>query len=503
MLSLSCSKEKAPIPPTETTTDSIPAPTTPNPGIPVSGTSFLYGSNMGVYSGWSDEQLAELLIGNPAKNIAGAGVNSLRPAMYDYFVQQWGYDIRTDAFAFYQQLGSNEHTIFLNGPTAAHQDQTSYCNGIQSQTFANLYEPIWLAEGQKINPDNYYANYVYHVVKTYGPYVKYWEVWNEPDYTDNWPASQTWANTNPSPCDLGNFGAPIQSYVRMLRITYEIVKLLDNDGVVCVGGLGYPGFLDAILRNTDNPEGGGISDIYPKKGGEWFDGLSYHVYPMYYLTDNRNSDAAAATVVERKDEFQDVLSKYGYDTTSPRRKAFIVTELNIPRKTFDNYVGGEEVQRNFLIKAAIASQKAGISGIYIYGPTEDVPLEQASDPYQAMGLYENITAAPYQATITAGGVAWRTVSTLLANRVYDPNETANLKLPGTVDGGAFYSTSQKDYVYVLWAKTNGASEDAKAEYRFPASLNINTAKQWDWENMESHISGTLSLTAAPVFIKPQ
>jgi len=474
----------------------------PDLGTPLGlGGLFLYGSNMGYYSGWSDEQLAEMLMGNAAKDIAGAGVNSLRPAMYDHFVERWGYDIRVHTFETYRTLGGKNHTIFLNGPADAHRDQSRYCDGVQSQTFANLYEPIWSSDGE-VNPNNYYASYVYNVVKTYSPYVKYWEVWNEPDYTNNWSATQTWSKSDPNPCDLTNFAAPIQSYVRMLRVTYEIVKHLDSEGVVCVGGLGYSGFLEAILRNTDNPSGGSVSADYPKKGGEWFDGLSYHVYPMYYLGSDQHSDAAAAAVVSHKNGFQDVLDKYGYDGTANPAKEFIVTEVNIPRKAINGYVGGDEVQRNFLIKAAVVAQKAGVRGLYIYGPAESKSLAQATDPYQAMGLYQQITSGPYHATITPGGVAWRTVSHLLSSRQYDPAATTRLQLPSHIDGGAFYSVNDKDYIYVLWAKTSGTSETTTAEYSFPASFNIKNATQFNWENKQTAVSSPLKLTGSPVFIKP-
>jgi len=497
----SCTKEKADI----TSSDDRDADSIANPddSIPSGlGRVFLYGSNMGSYPGWSDEQVAELIMGNSAKGIDGAGVNSLRPAMYDRFVQQWGYDIRVNAFETYRQLGGKDHTIFLNGPSDAHREQTKYCNGVQSQTFANLYEPIWSSAG-KVNPDNYYANYVYNVVQTYGPYVKYWEVWNEPDYTHNWSATQTWKQSDPNPCDLLNFAAPVQSYVRMLRITYEIVKQLDKDGMVCTGGLGYPSFLDAILRNTDNPDGGSINADYPKKGGEWFDCLSYHVYPMYDLGSNANSDAAAAAVINHRNDFQAVLNHYSYDGITKPGKEFIVTESNIPRKAIGDYIGGNDVQRNFLIKAAIVAQKAGISGLYIYGAAESKSLAAATDSYQVMGFYQHITSGPYQATITPGGIAWRTVSRLLRTRQYDPAATAQLQLPSHIDGGAFYDADDKNYVYVLWAKTSGQSETATAQYSFPAPLAVQTATQFDWENKQTSVTGTVSLTGSPVFIKPQ
>src|SRR3546814_6917796 len=71
-LSGACKKGKSGVDSTGSTgSDSIPPPT---PAPSSEHGLFLYGSNMGAYQGWSDEQLAEILIGNPDKGIAGAGV---------------------------------------------------------------------------------------------------------------------------------------------------------------------------------------------------------------------------------------------------------------------------------------------------------------------------------------------------------------------------------------------------------------------------------------------
>ncbi|MFT3902605.1 MAG: hypothetical protein QM727_05500 [Niabella sp.] len=502
VITLSCSKSP------ETTLPKDTGTTTPQPdnqdgnnggesGSASYGDLFLYGSNMGYYPGWTDEQLSEILIGSP--NSEGAGVNSLRPAMYDRFVEEWGYNIRSNAFKFYQQLGGKDHVIFLNGPSDAHRDKTKYCASHESGTFANLYEPIWTNDGQ-INDKNYYALYVYNVVKTYGPYVKFWEVWNEPDYTNNWAASQTWANTDPNPCDLDGFYAPVQSYVRMLRITYEVVKKLDPTDQVCLGGIGYEGFLDAIMRNTDNPSEGAVTSAYPQKGGAWFDCVSYHIYPMYSLGgDKKNSDAAAQTIVAQRNNLEAVLKKYQYGG----KKSYIVTECNIPRKALNGYIGGDEAQRNFMIKAAVMAQKSEIKGLYIYGAAESETLSAATEPYQVMGFYQKMPLAPYKATINPSGVSWRTASRLLGNRHYDKAKTDAMQLPSTVDGAAFYSTSDKNYIYVLWAKSSGNSESASASYSFPASFNITSTTQYSWEEVKSQAnSNNFKLTGSPIFIKP-
>jgi len=468
-----------------------------NPGDPTAtnGEAFLYGSNMGYYPGWSDEQLSEILIGS--SNSIGVGVNSLRPALYEHFVQQWGYDIRLNAFKFYQQLGAKDNVIFLNGPSDAHRDKSMYCGSHQSETFANLYEPIWNTDGQ-VNNNNYYASYVYNVVKNYGAFVKYWEVWNEPDYTYNWGASQTWAQNNPNPCDLNGFYAPIQSYVRMLRITYEIVKKLEPTDRVCLGGIGYEGFLDAILRNTDNPANGAVTAAYPEKGGAWFDCVSYHIYPMYSLGDNKkNSDAAAQVVSDHKNNLESVLVKYQYGG----KKEYIVTECNIPRKALGGYIGSDEAQRNFMIKAAITSQKANLKGLYIYGPAESETLAAATDPYQAMGFYQKMGSSPFTVTVNNSGIAWRTVSKLLSKRYFDKAKTESMQLSSGVDGGAFYSADEKNYVYVLWAKTSGNSEIASASYSFPASFTVSTANSFNWDGTSGTVGRTVSLTGSPIFIK--
>ncbi|MFV0605310.1 MAG: hypothetical protein ACK5NK_05640 [Niabella sp.] len=496
LLIANCSCSKTALPANTDDTDSTGNPNGNNNNPGEYGDLFLYGSNMGYYPGWTDQQLSDILIGSTYS--PGVGVNSLRPALYDYFVETWGYNIRIDAFKYYQQLGATTNVLFLNGPSDAHRDKTRYCASHESEIFANLYEPIWNSNGE-INPHNYYANYVYNVVKLYSPYIKYWEVWNEPDYTYNWNASQTWEQKDPNPCDLNGFYAPIQSYVRMLRITSEIVKNLDPDGQICLGGIGYEGFLDAILRNTDNPNEGATTADYPKTGGHWFDCVSYHIYPMFSLNaGNNNSDAAAEAIINKKNKLETVLTKYQLGG----KKTYIVTECNIPRKAFGDYIGSDQAQKNFMIKAAVTSQKAGIKGLYIYGPAESETLDAATEPYQVMGFYQKMGSSPFTAVMNNSGISWRTASRLLGGRHYDATKTTAMQLPANVGGGAFYSITQNNYVYVLWAKTSGSNEAATADYSVPSSLGISTATQYAWDERTSGYTGnTIRLSSSPIFIK--
>ena len=48
-------------------------------------------------------------------------------------------------------------------------------------------------------------------------------------------------------------------YIRLLRVTRAAARLADPGARIAVGGLGYPSFLSALLRYTDNPDDGSVS----------------------------------------------------------------------------------------------------------------------------------------------------------------------------------------------------------------------------------------------------
>ena len=465
---------------------------------------FLYGSNMGWLDNdnWLDEDVADTLIGNPGRGWVGVGVNSLRPALPESFAIAWGYENRLKTFEYYSSKNARHNVVFIG-------------DNLQSQTFRSLYTPIWMegATGRTVNPNNHYAMYVYNLVTIYKDHVKFWEIMNEPDLTETnsgWDGS--WWARDPYPAELVNFGAPVQSYIRMLRISYEVIKSVDPGAFVCVGGIGYDSFLDAILRNTDNPDGGKVTERYPYRGGAWFDCLSFHIYPMYYLRvwENngwvhiRHSDAAVAAVENQTKTYVDLLKKYGYGNEYPA-KEMIITETNVPGKQIGDSIGSEQAQLNYLMKVAVIGQKNQIRGIYPFSVWDDKEREQAGGEYDFMGFYKPLPNSPGSGSLrmNVSGTGWRTTSRLLGNRKYDENETLRLNLPAGVDGGAFYSSSANDYVYALWAKTaTDRSESASASYSFPPSMNVTGMTTFDWEETPTSISGnTVSLTATPLFIK--
>ena len=477
--------------------------------------NYRYGVNQGYYDGWSSENTATIAAGNSNVNVKGVGVKSFRIPLNDDFLTFWGLTVEVGKFQAYAALGADDNVAFVGSPEASHRDPTYYPGSPeQSKVFKNLYDPIWLDAGQtQINPNNYYAKYLYDVVKTYGPYIKFWEVINEPDFTYSsagWMGDQnplpagSWFDHNPTPEELVNLRAPIFSYIRMLRISWEVIKKLQPNDFVCVGGIGYRSFLDAVLRNSDNPADGSINSNFPLKGGAYFDMISFHSYPMYSLSvGNRHSDQATSAYIDLKNSMDNLAAKYGYNGSQYPRKQFICTETGVSRVMSGNTWGSNEGQKNYIMKASVLSQKNGIRQVYWFSLGDGT---DGNNQHERMGLYYYFGwNTPYNQTPSDQGKALKTTSDLLYGKTYDAAKTAGLNLPANVDGAAFGATDGS-YTYVLWAKTNtDLSETSNAVYSFPtAAITAANVVRKEWDYSETNTSTTVTktniqLTGTPSF----
>ena len=488
---------------------------------------FRAGVNFDIYPGFSDQDLASLAAGVDNVGVAGVGVKALRPSLPESFLEQYGYDIRLDAFKFYDSLGLKDNTLIVGFPSEVHRDPTFYCPTEQSTVFKNMYEPIWDngENGTPVNDNNYMALYVWKLVQKYGKYIKFYEIWNEPgfDFTGNlgWrepgdPAGNWW-DRNPAPCEY-KLRAPIQNYIRILRIAYEVIKTADPNAYVTTSGLGYASFMDAILRNTDNPDNGKVTAQYPFGAGAYIDGIGYHSYPHFddalrnYNVQRgafdyyRHSDAAGIDPARTKELYDKVLRKYGYDGIKYPKKNYIITEANLPRKQFGDYIGSSEAQKNWIIKAYINCVQNDIWQMHIFKIAEETTYDGAGREFDVMGLYQKFDANNrYGAIVNDEGIAYATTSKILFNKKYDAGKTASMNLPSTIGGGAFKGSDGK-YTYVIWAKTTvDLSEAASAVYSFPNGITSATLTRQNWDWFKTKFIGTAStqniaLNATPIFL---
>jgi hypothetical protein len=502
------------------------APATANDFVPPFLGGFDYGSNMGYYPPFFlDKELAALAHGTPGLPESGVGVTSIRPGLFDYFLDSWGFDVRKDHFRFYDSIGLRNIVVISGFPSERNRDQTYYCPDQQSQLFRDMYEPIWDhgENGTPVNEKNPYALYLWKAANSYKGLIKIWEVWNEPDIDtgNGWlqPGQPgNWWENAPKPCET-ILKSPPYHYIRALRISYEVIKAVDSSAFVAVGGLGWPSYLDVICRYSDNPVDGSLDHVkYPQKGGAYFDCMSFHSYPhlnnslrewrndlngFYYY---RHSDAAMEGIWRHKNAFKAVLDKHGYDGTRFPSKIWICSEFNIPRKTFGEYIGSDTAQINFLIKTLVSAQVEGMAQMHIYSLSDEKPEATADNEFSFMGLFQNLENVDLLSP-KPNPVAYAliTTSTLLQHAQYDPVRTMRMRLSGKSRGAAFKNAAG-NYTYVLWAKTAlDRDETSAATFSFPPELGLHylDAKYWDFSKTGAQVlvdARQVPLTGCPVFL---
>ncbi len=411
------------------------------------GGPFRRGMNFGYVPGFTNQDNAKLS--------HDVGANGARVSFPESFFAKWGYDIEVNNNIAYQADGITSNVAFLTSPTREHSSASANVSDGDLVFYIpnDLYQPIFLGDGS-VNPANSWATYVEHTVTTYKDYVRVYSVWNEPDWVSDWQVVDGWKTSPPTKDQLPRFNGSIYDYVRMLRITSEVAKHVDSGVKVAVGGLGYAPFLSAVLRYTDDPNGGGVSSEFPKTGASYFDVVDMHYYPIF---SPGNSDAGVDGLIKERDDFQATL-----DAANAGPRAFVVTESGAPRVAVGNAPGGEDYAKNYIVKAMVTAQAKGISGIDWF------ILSDGADPmtssFSSMGCYENLSGqTPATAKRTPTGEAYRTLGAVLDGAGFDPTATTALALPGDVRGAAFVTKAGKKAM-VLWAYAAGTTETANATY---------------------------------------
>jgi len=435
-----------------------------NVRVPPYDGPFRFGINFGFRQGWNNQGLATAS--------AEAGATSARIKLPEWLFQRYGYDseYRNGNFPRYREVGLNDLTAFLIGPTPDHSTAPEQKN-TELYSPRNLYEPIWSAPGV-VNPENYWASYVYQAVTTYRADVRIWEIWNEPDYTRWWDLTQRdWWERPPAADELPYWNDSVFAYIRLLRVSYEVIKAVDPDALVATGGLGYESFLHAVLRYTDNPADGSLTEDFPARGGAYFDVLSFHYYPAYATQDlatkqwyrDTDSDSAVDAFATKVRNLRSQLLDFGYDGQTYPEKLWICTETGVASKPIEKSAGGPDLMRNYLAKLPIMAQASGVKQVHWFLLTDQEPADAASNSYRHMGLYYDLQQVkPGEQVMKPSALGYLTASRLLSGRTLDRAAGEALGLLPQVRGYVFRDGSGRP-TYVLWARTTGSQEAASAD----------------------------------------
>ena len=468
-----------------------------------SNLQYRLGNGLGyIGNGWDDARMSNLS--------SKAGYDGQRKKLPESHLAHWGYGIEIGDSQTNTKLGILDVVGYLATPTEAH---SSKVNSNPELCYpANLYEPIFLADGT-VNPENYWANYVFQTVTTYKDYIKIWETWNEPDYTRNQNQVGNWMTSPPDPSILTHWYGSIFQYIRLIRITYEVAKKADPNCFVTAGGLGYPEFLDAILRYTDNPEDGSVTDDYPYTGGAYFDCDAYHQYPQYGVTDletgegyhDNGSDMLAKKVVMLKKNHEYILKQHGFDGITYPKKIFVNTETGLNSEKVGNTIGGNLVRRNWILKLALYMIQYDVKQIHMLCLADS---GKGSGDFSNLGQFKSIEEGfTHLKSSSKGRLVLQKIH--FGKFVYDETKTNEFlgTLPsGTTgivlkrkfskeEGEEYYS----EYIYSAWIYCE--SEEINGEVEYNLNLNFDPLLL-DWKGNQKNIkkNSKINLSSTPIFL---
>ena len=134
-------------------------------------------------NGWDDAKLSILS--------STIGIDSQRKKLPESHLQYWGYEIEVGDCKTNEEHDILQNVGFLATPSDEHCSSEQKGWQCEFSYPLNLYEPIFLLNGT-VNPNNYWANYVYKTVSIYKPYIRIWETWNEPDYLRDAGIAEKW-----------------------------------------------------------------------------------------------------------------------------------------------------------------------------------------------------------------------------------------------------------------------------------------------------------------------
>lgn len=257
-----------------------------------------------------------------------------------------------------------------------------------------------------------FAEFLTALVARYSapPYnVRYWELGNEPDIP-------IWYNRSVYGCwgeeDDPYYGG--EYYAEMLKMAYPAIKAADPRAQVLIGGL----LLDC--DPTDPPSGKDckpakfLEGILENQGGPCFDIVSYHGYPPYVGSLERDEhflgwESRGGVVLGKADFLREVMADYGYYKPIMHTEGSLICPEWQPDLCDPPGAAFYEAQADYVVWLFVRNWAADMLGTVWYqfeGPGWRYSglLDENQNPkpaYHALDfLAEELEHASYQGTVT-------------------------------------------------------------------------------------------------------
>jgi len=271
--------------------------------------------------------------------------------------------------------------------------------------------------GKAINPENYWARFVYNTVKRYAPRIQTWEVWNEPDL---------------GPPSMFRFWSGSRAdYVRLLKVAYLAAKAADPDARVLFGALAFwtdQTFFPDVLKIIR-------ADPQAAASNYFFDVLPVHPYispyALTFLVDTVRNYLASFQIPQKPVWVNETnIPVCGDDKVSPY--------LPCPQK----WRGSPSEQASFALTAAALGTAYNLEKLLIFQFYDDYVGYQ-----EWYGVVRN-DASPRPAYYSYG-VAARYLSKYVTARRREDGPVDRVTLGGVRVGDTLYRLS------VVWNRSSG------------------------------------------------
>lgn len=318
--------------------------------------------------------------------------------------------------------------LYESSPGAARLAGSAFMAGSAGAVPVGLDLPPVLSNGA-INQDNRWAYYVFKTVRRYmpggelaqqrrwpqGKGIRYWEMWNEPDFV--------WGNGAPVFWEGG-----VQNYYRLLKVGYLAAKAADPQATVVFGGMQYWSDTDFFRKVLDQI----MTDPDARARNYFFDAVAFHLYINPY------------NILDVGQWARSEMTRRGMS------KPVWINETNIP--VYDDpgvadspfcpgSQGTMDEQASFVIQAGALAIAAQVERIFAF---------QLYDDY--VGFREYFGLSHNDGTNRPSYTAYQVAATYLA----DPGMVSRTQLEnGAVDSVSFLSLRQGK-VTVLWNTSTAA-----------------------------------------------